>query len=109
MSLKDQDNLAEEFVATILRMYLEQEPQEAIRLAIKYYQYNSQLRHECRLLCESTSMLNGKIENLRAIQEFNRENNRKLQSALQKSRFQLLFLWILLSIVLTLLYFSMRN
>ena len=106
---EDKDNLAEEFVATILRIYLEQEPEEAIRLAIRYYQYNSQLRHECRFLCESTSMLSAKIENLRVVQEFNLKNNQKLQSALKQSRLQLILLWFLLSFVLTLLYLSLRN
>lgn len=107
MSSKDKDPLAEEFVATILRIYLEQEPEEAIRLAIQYYQYNSELRHECRFLCESANMLDIKIENLRVIQELNLETNRKLQLALKQSRLQLLLLWFLLSFVLTLLYFSL--
>ncbi|MBW4532309.1 MAG: hypothetical protein KME09_00045 [Pleurocapsa minor HA4230-MV1] len=109
MSSKDKpERLAEEFVATTLRMYLETEPQEAIKLAIQYYKYNSKLRHECLDLCELTETLNARVIHLIAIQEFILENNRLLQSALKKSMLQLLFLWFLLSFISTLLYFSVR-
>jgi cytochrome oxidase assembly protein ShyY1 len=104
MPSKDKDNLAEEFVVTTLKRHFKQDPQAAIRLAIQYYKYNSELRYECRCLCESINMLDAKIANLTAIQEFNIENNQKLQSALKKSRLQLLFLWFLLSFILTLFY-----
>ena len=97
-----EDNLAEEFVVTTLKRYLQEDPQEAIELAIQFYKQNSELRHRCRCLCESSNELTA--ESAKLI-----KTNQKLQSFLNKSRFQLLLLSFLLSLTVTLFCYTSLN
>jgi len=98
--MSHEQDLAEDFSATLLKKHLLSNPHESVEIAVELSRQNAKLRRACRELAESSHRLNINVDNFFTLHEIMIAEYKKTKSARNQITFLYLLTCFLIPIIL---------